>query len=182
MKTKSFLIVAGLIVLIGLGISAAKNKPVAVTPVVPVSIVPITMPAPPTPAAASASFGKAVALATGKSISYGDGLNVMLKEISDSRCKPNVQCIWAGELSAKLEVNGGAISTNKEIILGTARNRTESTSGYTFTLNSATIDSATITVTKNGNEPITCSQIAKLCPDGSYVSRTGPNCEFAECK
>src|SRR5260221_220364 len=22
---------------------------------------------------------------------------------------------------------------------------------------------------------------AKLCPDGSYVGRRGPNCEFAEC-
>src|ERR1035437_3981919 len=22
---------------------------------------------------------------------------------------------------------------------------------------------------------------AKLCPDGSYVSRTGPNCEFTSC-
>ena len=29
--------------------------------------------------------------------------------------------------------------------------------------------------------PIVCSQIAKLCPDGSYVARTGPNCEFAAC-
>lgn len=26
-----------------------------------------------------------------------------------------------------------------------------------------------------------CTQEAKLCPDGSSVSRTGPNCEFAEC-
>ena len=26
-----------------------------------------------------------------------------------------------------------------------------------------------------------CSMIAKLCPDGSYVSQTGPNCEFAAC-
>jgi len=31
------------------------------------------------------------------------------------------------------------------------------------------------------NEPIFCTQEAKLCPDGSYVGRTGPNCEFAEC-
>jgi len=29
--------------------------------------------------------------------------------------------------------------------------------------------------------PVACSMIAKLCPDGSYVSRTGPNCEFAPC-
>jgi hypothetical protein len=26
-----------------------------------------------------------------------------------------------------------------------------------------------------------CTMEAKLCPDGSYVSRTGPDCEFAEC-
>lgn len=26
-----------------------------------------------------------------------------------------------------------------------------------------------------------CTDDAKQCPDGSYVSRTGPNCEFAAC-
>lgn len=26
-----------------------------------------------------------------------------------------------------------------------------------------------------------CTEEAKLCPDGSYVSRTGPKCEFAPC-
>lgn len=26
-----------------------------------------------------------------------------------------------------------------------------------------------------------CTMDAKLCPDGSYVGRTGPNCEFAPC-
>lgn len=28
---------------------------------------------------------------------------------------------------------------------------------------------------------VACAQDAKQCPDGSYVSRTGPNCEFAPC-
>lgn len=28
---------------------------------------------------------------------------------------------------------------------------------------------------------IVCTQEAKLCPDGSYVGRTGPNCEFTVC-
>lgn len=34
------------------------------------------------------------------------------------------------------------------------------------------------------NQPelqIACTMEAKLCPDGSYVGRTGPNCEFTEC-
>lgn len=30
-------------------------------------------------------------------------------------------------------------------------------------------------------KPVYCTQDAKLCPDGSYVSRTGPNCEFTPC-
>ncbi|MBI4426780.1 MAG: hypothetical protein HY567_04335 [Candidatus Kerfeldbacteria bacterium] len=32
----------------------------------------------------------------------------------------------------------------------------------------------------NGNA-VACTQDAKLCPDGSYVGRVAPNCEFAEC-
>lgn len=30
--------------------------------------------------------------------------------------------------------------------------------------------------------PKACTQEAKLCPNGSYVGRTGPNCEFTPCK
>jgi hypothetical protein len=30
-------------------------------------------------------------------------------------------------------------------------------------------------------EPVFCAMDAKLCPDGSYVGRTGPKCEFSEC-
>lgn len=34
---------------------------------------------------------------------------------------------------------------------------------------------------KQAPSQIACTQEAKLCPDGSYVSRTGPNCEFEAC-
>ena len=30
-------------------------------------------------------------------------------------------------------------------------------------------------------EQTICTQEAKLCPDGSYVGRTGPNCKFEKC-
>jgi len=33
----------------------------------------------------------------------------------------------------------------------------------------------------NGTHTVACTMEAKLCPDGSAVGRTGPNCEFAEC-
>ncbi|HAV11531.1 MAG TPA: hypothetical protein DCX32_03230 [Candidatus Moranbacteria bacterium] len=31
------------------------------------------------------------------------------------------------------------------------------------------------------DEQVACTMEAKLCPDGSYVERGGPNCEFAAC-
>ena len=34
---------------------------------------------------------------------------------------------------------------------------------------------------KKPQEQVFCTQDAKLCPNGSYVSRTGPNCEFSPC-
>lgn len=33
----------------------------------------------------------------------------------------------------------------------------------------------------NENASVMCTQEAKQCADGSYVSRTGPKCEFAQC-
>jgi len=33
----------------------------------------------------------------------------------------------------------------------------------------------------NNSNQTACTMEAKQCADGSYVSRTGPNCEFAEC-
>lgn len=33
----------------------------------------------------------------------------------------------------------------------------------------------------NGGPDQACPEDGKICPDGSYVGRTGPNCEFAPC-
>ncbi len=33
----------------------------------------------------------------------------------------------------------------------------------------------------SGNSKIVCTQEAKQCPDGSYVGREGPTCEFKAC-
>ncbi|MFA5134527.1 MAG: hypothetical protein WC505_01930 [Patescibacteria group bacterium] len=43
-----------------------------------------------------------------------------------------------------------------------------------------------IPTNSNTNTPantnaVACTMEAKLCPDGSAVGRTGPNCEFAAC-
>ena len=34
---------------------------------------------------------------------------------------------------------------------------------------------------KSPDQKIACTMEAKLCPDGSYVGRVGPDCEFAPC-
>lgn len=31
------------------------------------------------------------------------------------------------------------------------------------------------------NSPVACTMEAKLCPDGSYVGRQPPTCEFSPC-
>jgi len=33
----------------------------------------------------------------------------------------------------------------------------------------------------NNSQEVACTMEAKICPDGSSVGRTGPNCEFAPC-
>jgi hypothetical protein len=35
--------------------------------------------------------------------------------------------------------------------------------------------------TPTGQTPAACTMDAKACPDGTYVGRQGPNCEFAPC-
>ena len=30
-------------------------------------------------------------------------------------------------------------------------------------------------------DPVFCTLDVKMCPDGTYLSREGPNCEFPEC-
>ncbi len=40
---------------------------------------------------------------------------------------------------------------------------------------------APVSSTPNEEEKVACTMDAKMCPDGSYVGRTGPKCEFEAC-
>ncbi len=98
---------------------------------------------------AGPAFGDSIMFAPGKKIVLADGMNVALENINDSRCKPNVVCVWAGELSPLFSVSGGSVGdTAKQIQLGTSTAKQVATNGYVFTLNDATDTSATITITK----------------------------------
>ena len=94
-------------------------------------------------------FNKTINLKVGEKLIFTDGLTLQVKEINDSRCKPDVQCIWQGELSVKLVFsNGSTASSPTELVLGTVNNKSLTSLGYKFTLESATENSARVTVLK----------------------------------
>lgn len=45
----------------------------------------------------------------------------------------------------------------------------------------APVQVGTLTVTVGGQTSTMCTSDAKVCPDGSYVGRAGPSCEFSAC-
>lgn len=110
-------------------------------------------------------------------IVFSDGLSISLKEINDSRCKPEVQCFWQGELSALFDINKN--SSSEEIRLGTVNNKKIVSQGYTFFLEKATEKSVTIIVSINLANDDTSSingylHLGPVCP----VQRIppDPNC------
>ena len=62
-------------------------------------------------------------------------LGVKVLEFTDSRCQPNVQCIWAGEQGVRLEVTNELTGQTQEVDLGMVRAKTGAAFGATFVLN-----------------------------------------------
>ncbi len=100
------------------------------------------------------------------------GLIVTLTNLADSRCKPDVQCIWAGEISASFTIVGGGISPSQTITLGTATKRQIIVGAYLITLVTADESSATITVSNTGDTASTTPSLGTI----SGTVTIGPNC------
>ncbi len=103
----------------------------------------------------TAALGESVTLVIGQSADFTNGPAIILKEINDSRCQPNVQCIWAGELAPVLRLHGHASGSNAgnpfaanpmDFTLGTVRMPTAQVGGFWLMLTDATINTATLTV------------------------------------
>ncbi|MFA6135824.1 MAG: hypothetical protein WC705_00440 [Candidatus Paceibacterota bacterium] len=92
-------------------------------------------------------FNKLITMRVTDKIFFPDNLSLTLKEINDSRCKPDVQCIWQGELSGvfSLYMEG----SSREIQLGTVNNREIDLKDYTLSLEGATENSMTIMISVN---------------------------------
>jgi hypothetical protein len=96
---------------------------------------------------ALAGFGKPITMDVKNKVIFPDGLVLSLSQINDSRCRKDVVCVWAGELSAVLIATEGKLTTSsEEIIISTVRNERVSSDGYVFFLAGATENSATIIV------------------------------------
>ena len=52
---------------------------------------------------------------------------------------------------------------------------------FTFSLACLTLFAVGCQTVPPEPKPVACTMEAKLCPDGSYVGRSGPKCEFAAC-
>jgi Immunoglobulin-like domain of bacterial spore germination len=96
----------------------------------------------------SADFGNPETYALHETRTYNDGLTVTLERIDDSRCAPNVQCVWAGELAPVLTLRGGALPGARTVSLGTSRTERAQVEEYAVRLDSATTATATITITR----------------------------------
>ena len=55
-------------------------------------------------------------------------------EFSDSRCKKDVVCIWAGERGVHLKITDDATQQTQDVLLGTTRVKTADALGLHFTL------------------------------------------------
>jgi hypothetical protein len=110
---------------------------------------PIPVPKPvPTPS--YKNFDTEITMRIAGRATFSDGFVVDVEEISDSRCKSGVQCIWAGEITTLLRASGGTLgTTTKEVRLGTTNNKMVTIPGYEITLSGATTADVTIVVTKN---------------------------------
>lgn len=136
---KNILIVLGLGVIAGLGFWIAKTN----------SEIPVPIEGTNTPA--TSAFNETASLKLNEEIILPDGLRVALKEINDSRCRPGVQCIWAGEISGVFMASGGTLAVPTQVRLGTVNNKTASLEDYTFSLKDATETVITIEVIREEN-------------------------------
>lgn len=99
-------------------------------------------------------YGNPIVYTIDKTVTYPDGLMVTVTAINDSRCKPGVQCVWAGELSPQLTLTGGGLGKSVILLsLGTTRTTEQSAGTYKIKLGDTTLVSATLTITSSS--PVT---------------------------
>ncbi|MEK6958216.1 MAG: hypothetical protein AABW99_04545, partial [archaeon] len=107
-------------------------------------------------------------------------LDIKVVSFDDSRCKPGVQCVWAGELGVTLNVNLLTISssqTGTEIHLGETTAPEKSVYGYRIKLLAISEDKAEIIVSKDTDNPANAKWFAiepKQCGSNPWEQAQWP--------
>lgn len=92
------------------------------------------------------AFGKAVNLQEGGFATFEDGLKLSIERFTDSRCPPDVQCLWEGELGVNIRLDDGVTEDALRLVLGAKQNPIGVGYGYAVTLEKMTETIATIRV------------------------------------
>ena len=135
---------------------ATSSTPVVATGTVTTSTPETTTKPAPTPISSippvisptGSPFGSAARFTISSRRIYTDGLEVTLKNITDSRCKPDEQCIWAGELAPEFTVTGGKFGKSVyTVTLGTIRNTSTTQDQYRFSITDVSTTDVLLMVT-----------------------------------
>jgi len=119
------------------------------------------------------AFNTPITLGLDESAEFPGKFFVILNEINDSRCKPNVQCVWQGELQAKFSFIGGDFF--EEALLGTVnRERVIAGDSFDVELKSATETTVTIVATSMAVSISGYIHVGPTCPVERFPAN--PNC------
>jgi uncharacterized protein YkwD len=153
--------------------------------VTPTSTVPTV---PETPVATSSptttiQFSVPLMYSIDQTVTYPDGLMVTVTAINDSRCKPDVQCIWAGELSPQLTLTGGELGKSVVLMsLGTIRTTNQSANDYIIALETTTVTTVTLTITKKTPATTVTTQANKTPSTNATTITKSPTPVVAQSK
>lgn len=133
MSTHKIITIILIILAIFLGISVYKqnkqgtlvvptnNAEVIATTTISTSTTPLattTPTTPTTPTKPTQTFPKQITLSSVNYYEFPDGGTVSLKQINDSRCAVNVNCIWAGNVIAIFNLKKGNMTESFELKFG----------------------------------------------------------------
>ena len=73
------------------------------------------------PTRASVPTGQPIAMSPGQQVALPDGARLRYVEVADdSRCRPGVQCIWAGDAKVVFEFSGMPAQAPRRVTVNTA--------------------------------------------------------------
>lgn len=123
------------------------------------------------------SFDSPVIFSIGEIKQFPDGLKVTFTSMNDSRCQPEVECMWASALTPTLTLTGGSFGKSDVVAaLGSDRSPTLIQGAYTVSLTEAALSTISLTV-KKINVPTAVSkriQPAKQVAETSVQRKPAP--------